>query len=450
MGCTVDVDVDVVVAGAGPGGLAAAVIAARAGLAVRVIDPLDRIGGNAAISTGYIAVLESDEQRDAGITDTVESFVDDLRVEVDQYANEPDVRFDVDLAQMFARSTEAIYRLLIELGFKFDGFVDRPAQHSVPRVLKMSDPSTFDSIFRAELNRLGVELRLGTKATALVVADGIVRGLRTEDGQGRAGTVTANAVVLATGGYQGNPRLRSKASPLLPADAPFLGVSTCVGDGHEMIADVGGDLVNMGFLPRIVMIGSALAEDVISVGPDGRRFYDETGPSEDRVRHVDRASGSVHYVFDDAARRRYPALVEQFPEPIWSADSLSELARLIECSPAVLDLTVSEWNDTVTAGQIPDRYGRRILPPSGRGIVEPPFHAARCRVGSAFTIGGARIDRAARVLDATGEAIPHLYAVGDCVGSLNASSGTGGVHITSALVFGRAAATHIARSRRSN
>ena len=85
---------DVIVAGAGPGGLAAAVTASRAGLRVCLIDPLDRVGGNAAVSTGYVSVLGSDEQRRAGISDSADLYVRDLLREVEQYRGEADVERD--------------------------------------------------------------------------------------------------------------------------------------------------------------------------------------------------------------------------------------------------------------------------------------------------------------------------------------------------------------------
>jgi succinate dehydrogenase/fumarate reductase flavoprotein subunit len=435
---------DVIVVGAGPGGLAAAVTASRAGLRVCLIDPLDRVGGNAAVSTGYVSVLGSDEQRRAGINDSADLYVRDLLREVEQYRGEADVEFDKGLAREFCLGTRDAYQLLRELGFTFDGFVNKPAQHSVPRLLKVSDPDMFRRLFARECERLGIDVRLGSAVKDLAREDGRVSAVTVKDQDGTERVLRARVgVVMTAGGYQASPALRAQARPDLAA-APFLGVPTCTGDAQRMMADLGARLVNMRFLPSIVMIGSALAEDAICVAADGRRHYDETGPSEDRNEYVSQASGPLYYVFDDAARQRYPRLVAQFPEPVVSADFVAGLARLIGCDVAGLTATVREWNSTVESGGIPDATGRVILPPSGKGVVTPPFHSTPCRVGSAFTIGGVRIDHGARVLDEGGAPVPGLYAAGDCVGSLNAASGTAGVHITSALVFGQAAARSIA------
>ncbi|HVW44884.1 MAG TPA: FAD-dependent oxidoreductase [Amycolatopsis sp.] len=431
---------DVIVLGAGPGGLAAAVTGARCGLRVCLVDALDRLGGNAAISTGYVSVLGSDEQLSAGIQDTAELFVHDLRREVDQYRDEHEVEFDEQLAREFCLRTTAVYRLLRELGCTFDGFVNKPAQHSVPRLLKVSDPDLFRRLFARECARLGITTYLGTTATALGTENGRVAKVTVRDAQGGEQTVHASSgVVVTTGGYQANPAMRKESRADL-ADSAHLGVETCVGAGQQMMARLGAPLTNMGFLPSIVMIGSALAEDTICVAADGRRHYDETGPSEDRNQYVGHAEGPLYYVFDHRAYERYPNLVGQFPEPVLAAGSLAELAGLIGCDGAGRARTVDEWNRTVATGSVPDEVGRVILPPSAQGIVTPPFHATRCRIGSAFTIGGVRIDSGGRVLDAGAKPIPGLYAAGDCVGSLNASSGTAGVHLTSALAFGQAAA----------
>jgi succinate dehydrogenase/fumarate reductase flavoprotein subunit len=285
-------------------------------------------------------------------------------------------------------------------------------------------------------------VRYGMTALSLLSENGRVAGVLARDPAGREHEIHAGAgVVMATGGYQGSASSRGPARVGLPRDAPFLGVPTCVGDGHRMTEQAGGDLVNMSFVPRIVMLASALAEDVIAVTPAGERFHDETGPSEYRVRAVEEVGAPVHYLFDEAARRRYADLVDQFPDPLVSAEDLPTLAHRIDSDSSAMVSAVAEWNSAVESGASVDRFGRVIFPPTRQGIRQPPFHAARCRIGAAFTVGGARIDAAGRVLDRAARApIPGLWAVGDCAGSLNAAAGTGGVHITSALAFGQAAA----------
>jgi succinate dehydrogenase/fumarate reductase flavoprotein subunit len=158
------------------------------------------------------------------------------------------------------------------------------------------------------------------------------------------------------------------------------------------------------------------------------------------VRALRRLAEPAHYVFDDVARGRYARLVDQLPSPLITADTLGELAEGIGCDPAALERTVDEWNRRVDHDDLPDEFGRVIGPPGGIGLTKPPFHASQCAIGCAFTVGGARTDAAGRVLSADGTAVIGLYAVGDCAGMVTAASGTGGVHITSALAFGTAAA----------
>jgi len=71
-------DLDVLVVGAGACGLAAAIAAHDAGAEVAVIEKLDRPGGNSALSTGSVPAAGTRFQRDAGIADSPERFVEDL------------------------------------------------------------------------------------------------------------------------------------------------------------------------------------------------------------------------------------------------------------------------------------------------------------------------------------------------------------------------------------
>jgi len=71
-------DVDVLVIGSGACGLAAAIAAHDCGADVAIIEKLDRAGGNSALSTGSVPAAGTRFQREAGIDDSTERFVEDL------------------------------------------------------------------------------------------------------------------------------------------------------------------------------------------------------------------------------------------------------------------------------------------------------------------------------------------------------------------------------------
>src|SRR6478672_12734551 len=71
-------DVDVLVIGAGACGLAAAIAAHDSGVSVAIIEKLDRPGGNSSLSTGSVPAAGTRFQREAGIDDSTERFVEDL------------------------------------------------------------------------------------------------------------------------------------------------------------------------------------------------------------------------------------------------------------------------------------------------------------------------------------------------------------------------------------
>lgn len=77
------IEADVVVLGTGPAGMAAVSAAAAAGAEVAAVEAMEHIGGNAVWSTGYLVFVDSDMQREHGIVDDVEVFVQDARAMVD-------------------------------------------------------------------------------------------------------------------------------------------------------------------------------------------------------------------------------------------------------------------------------------------------------------------------------------------------------------------------------
>jgi succinate dehydrogenase/fumarate reductase flavoprotein subunit len=164
-------------------------------------------------------------------------------------------------------------------------------------------------------------------------------------------------------------------------------------------------------------------------------------------------------VFDDEARQLGPvgkplaAVPEHYYE--WSADNSKEIERgwvLAASSIAALAekaclpketfaATVAGWNSAVNAGHDGD-FGRplRTLVP----VATPPFYAVQVWPICTNTQGGPRHDEYQRVIDAFGQPIPGLYAVGE-LGSFFGHIYMLGGNLTECLVAGRIAGRRAAR-----
>ena len=103
---------DIVVVGGGPGGTAAALEAARHGASVILLEADERIGGNAARSTGYLAFQDFAMQTEAGISDSVERFMADMDAEIERQQDRYGIVYDRDLARRYAEeSSDALGRV---------------------------------------------------------------------------------------------------------------------------------------------------------------------------------------------------------------------------------------------------------------------------------------------------------------------------------------------------
>lgn len=436
---------DVVVLGTGPAGMAAVAAAAGRGAEVVAVEALDQIGGNAVWSTGYLAFVSSPMQHEQGIVDDVETFVRDSRRMVDLAGADFGVVWDEELVRLFARESADTYRDLVERGVRFSRFIRRPRQHTVDRMAAVEDSWMFQRAFQPDFARPEVTTLLTSTAQRLL-SDGAgrVTGVVVRRADGATEHVEARlGVVLATGGYQSNPLLRQRYQPEFLATGPYLGIDSCRGDGHLMGQAVGGDLVNMGFVPPLIMVSSSLVEDAIAVNADGRRFHDEAGPYEERVAHLLAQAGRQGwYLFDQVVASEKSELVAQMPADPVTADSLPELALALGVPASTLGETVRTWNSFLDTDLEKDpETGKVVLPPGRRTLSTPPFTAVPMVVGVNFCSGGFRVTQSMQVLDVFGAPVPGLYAAGDCVGGLNAAADLGGIRISGGFTLGRVAGT---------
>ena len=442
-------EADVVVLGTGPAGMAAVSAAAAERVEVVAVEAMDHLGGNAVWSTGYLAFVDCEMQREQGLVDDEETFVADARAMVDQTRERFGVEWDETLARLFARESAETYRVLVDRGVRFSRFIPRPRQHTVDRMAAVEDSWMLGRAFVPDFERENVTALYGTLADRLLVEDGRIRGvLAHRIADGRPVRIRARrGVVLATGGYQSNPDLRRRYQPEHVARAPYLGVDTCRGDGHLMGQAVGGDLVNMTFVPPLVIVSSSVVEDAVAVNAAGERFHDEAGPYEERVDRLNAQPGRrAWYIVDDEVAREKAGLIGQMPEPAVQAADLSDLATRIGVPGGALHATVARWNAFLATGeeQDPD-FGRVVLPPGRRTCRTAPFTAVPMVEGVNFCCGGFRVTADLQVVDVFGGALPGLFAAGDCLGGLNPASDLGGLHISGGLTLGRLAGRAAAR-----
>lgn len=444
---------DVVVLGSGPGGMAAVAAAAAEGVEVIAVEALERVGGNSVWSTGYLAFVNSAMQAEQDITDDEDVFVRDAAHMVELARDDFGIEWDEDLVRLFARESAETYRILTERGVRFSRFIPRPAQHTIDRMAAVEDSWMFQRAFQPDFELPNVTTLYRTTAKRLLTdPGGRVTGVVVERA-GADGTVETleiaarRGVVLATGGYQSNHLLRRRYMPEHLATGPYLGVDTCRGDGHLMGQAVGGDLVNMTFVPPLVIVSSSLVEDAIAVNEAGERFHDEAGPYEDRVAALLAQPGRRGwYVFDSVVAEEKKALITQMPREAVSAGSLAELAALIGVPTPALERTVEEWNAFLAGDATTDpAFSRVVLPPRRRTAGTAPYTAVPMVVGVNFCAGGFRVTTSMQVIDVFGAPVPGLYAAGDCVGGLNPVSDLGGIHISGGFTLGRVAGRAAAR-----
>jgi succinate dehydrogenase/fumarate reductase flavoprotein subunit len=348
---------------------------------------------------------------------------------------------------------------------------------------------------------LGVRLRLGTRATRVVMENGRAAGVEIESGSGRnAGTqaeaqpmrIRARAgVVLATGGFSHDPGLRASllpenvtaASPVCPSNA---------GDGLRIGVDAGGVIGthnsqnafwapvsqferadgSEGVFPHTV--ADRGKPGLIALTSAGERFTSEAVSYHEFVLAMFRgnahgAAVPAYLICDRKSLWQYGlGAVKPFAltlEPhtangyLVEAGTLDDLARRLEIDAAALAQTIATYNADARSGVDAlfglgsDPYQRYLGDrdhgpnPCMRPIETPPYYAIRLYPSDLGTIAGLMTDANARVLDADGRPIEGLYACGNDMNSIMDGAYPGpGITLGPALVFGYIAARGIAQS----
>jgi len=432
--------VDLLVVGGGMAGLSAAARVAAEGGSVVLVEKAERPGGSA---------------RFAGFVWTTPTFDELRRVNPDG-----DAELAAALVNGFADAVAWIRSLGVEcrppvpvLGFG--------------RGHQLDTNHYLDTCERLIRDR-GSEVLTATSTRTLLTENGVVTGAECVLPDGSLRRIEAAWTLLATGGFQGDPALRTEHVHAQAADIELRANPHSRGDGLSLGLAAGAVFgkKDAGFYGHLMPAGVSLAdparfvdlalyysEHALLFDVTGERFVDETvGDHLTTMALLERPQARGLLVADARVHREWisASYVEGIPgvdkfqlchragARSAVADSLEEFAWMPEewgYPGARIRDRVEEYNATVGGGGEPTP-GRLL---DRQPLDEPPFYVIEAAPAITFTFGGLLIDAEARALSADGRhAVPGLLVAGADAGGLYRRAYAGG--LTPALVFGLAAA----------
>lgn len=448
-----------VVVGQGAAGLCVAVSAltqARAhGLTLQVtlLDaaPMAASGGNTRWSPSNIR-LQADHQMAPG-------FVDEIMAESGGLA-------DAAYFQQLAEQAPAMADWLVSLGIAFQSppyyLAKGPA-----RIQPVGGGAALIQAMLAHARALGLALVYEFKLTDLLGDATQVTGVAGVDAQGQRQQHMADAVVLACGGFEGNPQmLKTHLGPnaenfrLISKGTAFndgAGIRAALALGAEPAGDwqTGHaepiDPRSQGPAPVVLVYPYGVV-----VNAQGERFFDEGAglmhETWERFSHQmqhDLPDQQAYAILDAKLLTiaDYTRAIRSDVPPV-SAPSLAALAQALGLPEAALSRTVNEFN-AACQGK-PEGFDPTVKdglscaplrqPPKSnwaRALDQGPYLAWPLVGALVYTFGGVKTNPQAQVLSAKGP-IRGLYAAGEVTGHFYRQA-PNSVAMLRALVFGKIA-----------
>lgn len=276
--------------------------------------------------------------------------------------------------------------------------------------------------------------------------DGKVNGVKVLFNQTEEKTITADAVVVTTGGFGANMDLISEVRPDLEGYVTTNQIGS-TGDGIKMIEKLGGTTVDMDQIQvhptvqqeKSYLIGEAVrGEGAILVSSEGTRFTNELDTRDKVTASINTLpEKAATLVFDSGVKSRVKA-IEQYDKMgfVIQADSIEALAKEIGVPEDKLATTLDTWNSAVKNKKDAE-FGRTTG--MDNDLSTGPFYAIKIAPGIHYTMGGVKINTNTEVLNKDGEAIPGLFAAGEVTGGLHGQNRIGGNSVAEIIIFGRQA-----------
>ena len=466
----------IIVCGGGLAGLSAAVTALERGAKVTLLEKAPQLGGTTVLSGGLVWTFKDFDEARSRIT-----------------------HGDAALQWLVYDGVSGARDWLAGLGVKL-GLLEDVMGHGQGQSV---DLAQMIEILARHFNALGGELRLETALESLTCMNGAIRGVNMLR-DGKLTELQAGAVILATGGMQGNPELLARYVVRDPNNLALRASPWSTGDGFLAATRIGaaaspglGSFYGHALVASPARYGWLQLRDAsqyygrlsVALNLHGERFADESdGTGEEALNQhlAQQPMGRGVYVVDEESIDLYPnpgrevvtraiiARARAMGGFVIEANTLealcSGLAPLgIPVNRALA--TLREFNAALEGGRADELMPARRQ--NRKPLTHPPFRAVAVQAAITFTMGGVQVDEKARVLWRAGGTSPFaaapvsrayanidgpavkvgseyrqmavrgLFAAGNDVGNISHFGYMGG--LASALTMGRTAGEEAAR-----
>lgn len=411
-----DENTEIVVVGAGAGGFGSSIEAARLGKKVVLLEKMPVVGGSTILSEGYLWASGSKMNKEYNVGFEPEAMKKYL-------ISRGKGQVNVELINKMVDISGHVYDTLVDEGLNMSTEFFPGGNHFVGlMVFGHNELGTgFISDLKSNAESKGVDIRVNSEVTELIVENGEVKGVVVETGDSIY-NLYADKVILSTGGYTRNKDLIENYAPTYVDAIPTTGMGS-TGDGFTMTEELKAQVVGKGVFGTWALQGEAAYTNpegiavVMSrfvVNKEGKRFMNEFSNYNDIADIINAQTGKIGYSLFDSNFADIDGLENGIESGnTVKADSIEELAEKTGIDKEALLTEVHKYNEIYNEGG-EDEFG--LTNSEMTPLIEGPFYMVEFRPEALMgSFAGLKVNENCQILGPNDEPISNLYGAGELI-----------------------------------